>query len=235
MKKLKVISCCVVIVSLIIGVIYLFKKEDYSYYLIMGDYVSNSQVLGEKEVTSFSSLLGDFLLENKKVNEVNNGYLKNNMTSKSLLEMIEKDSYKTDNTSLTKLIKDSKYITITLGINDVIKQVKYDTFNDQLMYDKDIISNKIEVFKHNYHQILEEIKELNDRAVVLLVGCYSVYGDNSLSLMINEAIEEVSEGYAVYVDVGDLDRYLYHSNELYLTDMGQEHIYKKVVECIGNS
>ena len=85
----------------------------------------------------------EFEIKNPKTvvdySEVNTGYLKNNLTSKKLLEMIEKDSYKIDDSSLVDLIKKSKYITISLGMNDIISQVKYDELSDKLIYDKDIV------------------------------------------------------------------------------------------------
>ena len=233
MKKIKIVSCLIVLLSLIVGVCWLYNKEDYNYYLIMGDYVSNSQKFDDKQVVSFTDMLGEYLLKNNKVKEVNSSYLKNNMTSKSLLSMIEKDAYTVDNSSLVKLIQKSKYITITLGINDVLNQIKYDKQQKKLKYDKDVVMQKIDVFKHNYHQILEEISDINKDAKVLLVGCYSIYGDSDLSGLINEAVKEVSLDGGYYVDVGNLDGYLYQQNGLYLTDMGQEMMYKKVVNFVN--
>jgi hypothetical protein len=55
-------------------------------------------------------------------------------------------------------------------MNDIISQVKYDELSDKLIYDKDIVSNKIEIFKHNYHEIMEEIKNLNKDVNVVLIG-----------------------------------------------------------------
>ena len=179
MKKIKLIGCLFVVFTLILGIGLLRKKDDYCYYLAMGDYISHSQVIDGNNIHSFSEMLGEYLLENNKVKEVNGGYLKNNMTSKSLLEMIEKDTYKIDNSNLSKIIKNSKYITISLGINDVINQIKYDSLTDKLMYDEDIISNKIDIFKHNYRQILEDLKDLNKDATILLVGSYRLYNGTS--------------------------------------------------------
>lgn len=234
MKKIKIIGSLVLVVFICIGGYFLYKKDDYSYYLALGDYMSNKQVLNDKEIESFSSFLGEYLMEAKEVNEVNHGYLKNNMTSKKLLEMIEKDSYKIDNSSLVDLIKKSKYITISLGMNDILGQIKYDSVNNELIYDKDLINNRIEVFKHNYHEIVEEIKDLNRDASVILIGCYSIYGDKEISSLINSAISEVSiESSSYYVDLNEItDRYMYSENELYLNNIGQEFVYNKVVSLL---
>lgn len=234
MKKLKIVVSLLVVFAFCFGIYSLVNEEEYSYYLVMGDYISNNQIFDSKEVDSFSVLVGDYLREEKVVNEVNKGYLKNGMTSKQMLEMIEKGSYKIDDSNLVDLIKKSKYITITLGINDVINQVKYDSLSDELVYDKDVINNKIEVFKHNYHQILQEIKDINSDAKVLLVGCYSLYGDSSISDLINVATETVAkENDSYYIDVSDInDTYMYQNNELYLTGLGQEEISRKVISKI---
>ena len=80
-----------------------------------------------------------------KVNDVNSKYLRNNMTSKKLLEMIENDVYILNDSSLVDLISKSKYITISLGINDIINQIKYDSKSNKLIYDKDVINTKIEI------------------------------------------------------------------------------------------
>jgi lysophospholipase L1-like esterase len=234
MKKIRVIVSLILVFAFSLGVYSLFKKEDYCYYLVMGDYISNKQVLDSEEIASFSSFLGDYLVSEKKINEVSNGYLKNNMTSKKMLEMIENDSYTLDGTSLVSRIKKSKYITITLGINDIINNVKYDSLKDELIYDKEIIANKIEIFKHNYYQIVEEIKDINSDCIILLVGCYPLYGDEEIALSVSEAIKSVAScDNCFFVDLSNLtDRYMYNDNELYLTSLGQEEVSKKIISII---
>lgn len=234
MKKIKYISGFVLIFILVFGLFLLNKKENYSYYLVLGDYISNNQLLNDQNVESFSSYVASYLCDNKLVNESNTGYLKNNMTSKKMLEMIEKDTYKDDETALVSLIKKSKYITITLGINDIINLLKYDTYQNKLVYDKDIIVNKIEILKHNYHEIIEEIKNLNSDVKVFTIGVYQLYEDKELMGMMNSTIKEVSrEQDAYYVDISNInDKYMYQDNELYLTNLGQEEISKKVISLI---
>lgn len=231
MKKIKFCSCLIVLLALLIGTFFLNRKEDYCYYLAIGDYISNDQTINDYKINSFSNLLGEYLKEEKVVNEVNVGYLKNNMTSKKMLEMIEKGSFKTDDSNLNSIIKKSKYITITLGINDVINLIKYDSHNNKLIYDKDVIANKVEVFKHNYHNIIEQIKEINPDTKIILVGCYAFYGDKEIAALINDATQKVSEETdSYYVDITSIkDKYMYQENELYLTSLGQHEIYNRVV------
>lgn len=234
MKKIKFILVISVIFVLVIGISVFIKKDDYNYYLVMGDYISNNQKIEGEEVESFSSIVSSYLKEEKLVSESNVEYLKNNMTSKKLLEMIEANSYKEDNEDLVSLIKKSKYITITLGINDILNQIKYDSYSKKLIYDKEIIVNKIEIFKHNYHQIIQEIKDINKDAKVILVGNYVLYSDEELSGLVNDATIEVSRECDVYyVDISDIrDKYMYQDNELYLNNLGQEEVSKKVISLI---
>lgn len=235
MKKFKILGSLSLVFLLIIGVTLLINKKEYSYYLAIGDYVSNNQFIDNSNINGFSYMVGEYLTNDKEVNGVNTSYLKNNMTSKKMLEMIEKDAYKEKDESLVSLIKKSKYITISLGINDLISNIKYDSNNKRLIYDKEIINNKIAIFKHNYHEILEGINEINDNAKVILVGVYNIYGDDeladSINLAINEVANEFSNGY--YVDISDIgDKYMYMDNELYLTNFGQEVISNKVISLI---
>ena len=235
MRKIKLMLSVLTVLSLVIGVCFLINKEEYSYYLAIGDYVSNDVVIDDVLIEGFANKVGDSLKVNKIVNEFNLGYIKNNVTSKKLLEMIEKDSYLKKEDGLVSLIKKSKYITITLGFNDLLNYIKYDSNKDKLIYDKEIISNKIEVFKHNYYKIVEEIKDINENAKVILVGCYCIYGDNDLEGLINKNIKEVAiETNQHYVDVSKIkDKCMYMENELYLTNKGQEKIYQLVINYIN--
>jgi len=219
---------------MVVGSVVIFKKKKESWYHVLGDYISNDQVINNKKIDSFSYGVERYLKDNKLVSEVSRGYLKNNMTSKKLLEMIESDVYGVDKINLSDVIKKSKYMTITLGINDVISNVKYDKLNDELVYNKDVIKGKVDIFKHNYHQIIEEIKDINGNVDIMLVGTYSIYNDDYVFNTINDSIKEVAIYHnLVYVDLTDIsDKYLYLDNSLYLSELGHEEVSKKVISKI---
>lgn len=237
LKKCKKIIITLLVSIFVLSSFILLMKKDFSYYLVIGDYVSKNQTFNDTQIKSFSSDVGEYLKSNNLVNEVSEGYLNNNMTSKRLLEMIEKDAYMIDDNNLIDEIKKSKYITITLGINDIISNLKYDKLNDELIYNKDVISNKIDIFKHNYYKIIEEIKDINNDTKIMLVGTYSLYEDTFVFDSLNSAIKEVADYYKLeYVDLSDLkDNYLYLDNSLYLNSLGQEMIGKKVILKIKES
>ena len=74
-----------------------------------------------------------------------------------------------------------------------------------ISYDKEIIDQKIAIFKHNYHEIVEGINEINNNVKVILVGSYSIYGDYDLSNNINSAIREVAyELNCHYLDIEEI-------------------------------
>jgi hypothetical protein len=235
LKKSKIVSYLILFSLIIVGIGILFTKDEYSYYLSLGDYVSNYVMVDDVKVESFTDMVGDYLINEDKVAEHKSDYVSNNMTSKKLLEMIEGNVYNNEGLGLVDEIKKSKYVTITLGINDVLNYIKYDSISDKLIYDEEILKEKINVFKHNYYNIVNEIKDINKESHVMLVGTYSIYGDNVISNLLNDAIKDVSINYNChFIDVSDIgDNYLYTSNKLYLNGMGQEVITNKVIAKIN--
>lgn len=229
LKKYKLLGI-ICITCLIITSVCVFSFKNKSSYLLLGDYSSKDQAFEGYSIKSFANEVGDFLEKEKLVDDVRNGYSSNNMTSKKLLEMIESDVYKEDKRGIVDEIKNSKYITITLGINDVLKDIKYDKFNESFEYNKEVIENKIDVFKHNYYKIVEEIKDINLESKIILVGVCSAYDDIVFD-NINSSIKEVADYNSImYVDTDDIkDEYLYLNNKLYLNKQGQECLANKVI------
>ena len=202
-------------------------------YLILGDYSSKEQRQEDKTIKSFADSVGEFLLKEKRIKKVEKEYSSNSMTSKKLLEMIEEGVYDKDKDNIVKEIKNSKYISITLGINDVIKDIKYDLLNDEFIYNMDVLESKIDIFNHNYYKIIEEIKDINKDAKVILVGVCNGY-DDIVFERINDSIKDVA-AYSenIYVETSDIkDEYLYLDNKLYLNNKGQEILANKVILMI---
>ena len=199
-------------------------------YLAIGDYLSVSGKLKGEEITSFTSLLGDYFVSNNLISEVNTSYTSSNIDSSLLLEMIVKDAYSGNDSGLVSLIKDSKYITISVGMNDVIKYIRFDSNNKEAIYDKEHIKRKLEIMKQNYYEIVDEIKELNEGVSVYLVGYYSPfeYGEEVFN-MLNDAVKEVSELTNVcYVDISGVNgvENLFDNNQIYLNNTGHKYVFK---------
>jgi lysophospholipase L1-like esterase len=204
-------------------------------YLALGDYLSVSGNLKGENIASFSSILGDYLIENNIVEISNYSYTKSNMDSSTLLEMICKDAYSGNDSGLVSLIKDSKYITISLGMNDILQYIRFDSSNEKMKYDKEYIKRKLEIMKQNYIEIIEEIKELNEGVCVYLVGYYYPFtwvSDkeevNEVFKMLNSSIEEVSDLMSVYyVDISEVGKEvnMYNKYQIYLNQIGHEYVF----------
>ena len=113
LKKSKIVSYLILFSLIIVGIGILFTKDEYSYYLSLGDYVSNYVMVDDVKVESFTDMVGDYLINEDKVAEHKSDYVSNNMTSKKLLEMIEGNVYNNKGSGLVDEIKFAKIRCIT--------------------------------------------------------------------------------------------------------------------------
>ena len=242
MNKSKFIRYFIVVFSVIAILFALVKvlspSRKVNTYLAIGDYLSVSGNLGGSEILSFSTMLGDYLVSNDLVESSNYNYTRASVNSSELLEMICKDAYSGNDLGLVSLIEESKYITITVGMNDILQYIRFDSSNQELIYDKEHIKRKLEIFKQNYYEIIEEIKELNDGVSVYLVGYYSPFewvdeknksNVNEVFFLLNESIKDVSEFTGVnYVDISDVSKEenMFSKNQIYLNQLGHECVFE---------
>lgn len=241
MMKGKIIRYLIVVIGIVAILFALVKvllpSKKLNTYLAIGDYLSVSGELKGSEISSFSSILGDYLINSNLVNESNYNYAKSNIDSDALLEMICKDAYSGNDSGLVSLIKESKYITISVGMNDILQYIRFDSNNQKIEYDKEYIKRKLEIFKQNYYEIIEEIKELNDEVSVYLVGYYSPFswvdeenkeGVNEVFKLLNDSIKEVSDFMSVYyVDISEVSKEenMFSKYQIYLNQMGHEYVF----------
>lgn len=234
-RYLIVVFCVVAILFALMKVLTPSKKVNT--YLAIGDYLSVSGDLKGEEIISFTSLLGDYLINNNLIGEVNTSYTSSSIDSSMLLEMINKDAYSGNDVGLVSLIKESKYVTVSVGMNDIIQYIRFDSNNEKMIYDKEYIKRKLEIMKQNYYEIVEEIKELNEGVSVYLVGYYCPFewvsesnkeGVNEVFSLLNSSIKEVSELTSVYyVDISEASKEenMYSKYQIYLNNIGQEYVF----------
>lgn len=206
-------------------------------YLAIGDYLSVSGNLNGENINSFSNMLGDYLIRSKEVEVSNYNYVKSTLDSGTLLEMICKDAYSGNDGGLVSSIKNSKHISISVGMNDILQYIRFDSSNQHVEYDKEYIKRKLEIFKQNYYEIIEEIKELNDGVSVYLVGYYYPFSwvdeenkerVNEVFKMLNDSIKEVSEVTSVYyVDISEVSKEenMFSKYQIYLNQIGHEYVF----------
>ncbi len=239
--KNKVIRYLIVVFSVIAILVALMRiftfNKKLDTYLALGDYLSVSGDLKGEQITSFSSLLGEYFIGEEKVNNFNDDYTMSNVDSSMLLEMIVKDAYNGSDTGLMSLIKDSKYITISVGMNDILGYLRFDSNKEEVIYDKEFVKRKLEIMQQNYYEIVEEIKDINEGASVYLIGYYcpflwveeeKVDGVKEVFEMLNDSIREVSELMSVYyVDISEVSKEenMFSKYQIYLNQIGQEYVF----------
>lgn len=231
--KNKIVRCLIVVLGIIAILFALFKvlvpDKKLNTYLAIGDYLSVSGNLRGEEIVSFSSLLGDYFIENKYVSDFNDKYVSASVDSYMLLEMISKDANCGDGSSLVSSIKISKYITVSVGINDILKYIRYDSNNRKMIYDKETIKRKLEIMKQNYYEIIEGIKDLNNDVNVYLVGYYCPYEEGrEVFDLLNESIKDVGDVTGVnFVDIGSVieNDCFVKNDDVYLNNKGHERVF----------
>lgn len=230
-----VIFCVIAILIALVKVLTPTKKMNA--YLAIGDYLSVSGDLKGEMINSFSSMLGDYLIEGGLVEVSSYDYTRSSIDSATLLEMICKDAYSGNDSGLVSLIKESKYITVSVGMNDILRYIRFDSNNQNVEYDREHIKRKLEIMKQNYLEIIDEIKELNEGVSVYLVSYYCPFGwvdeenlesVNEVFNLLNDSIKEVSDLTSVYyVDISEVSKEenMYSKYQIYLNELGHEYIF----------
>lgn len=204
-------------------------------YLALGDSLTRG-VGDEVNREGFTKRLSEQIELWPTVNEVdldNRG--KRGRRSDQLLALLEKGHY-------DKELAAADFITITIGGNDVMKVVKTDLFAlKQEMFDVELAN-----FTQNYDRIVEEIRQRNEDAPLILIGFY-----NPFSIVIDEVtpfesiIDEWNgeiEKYAVadvnacFVPVNDLftsnDDMVYHTDFFHPNSKGYDRMTTRIIETM---
>lgn len=119
-------------------------------------------------------------------------------------------------------IRKAHLITLTIGGNDIMKVIKKDLFNLKV----EAFEKELNKFEKNYEQILDEIREINSTAPIIIMGLYNpitiVTDEKSEFDLIlnnwNEAIEEMAEDdmNACFIPIDHL--FVTNTNLVYHTD-----------------
>lgn len=246
MKKL-IISIVTIFSFIIVGFFGFENSNTPNTYLIMGDYLSVDNT--QNNVDSFTSLLANELIKQKEVKYYNDSFTSNILTSDKMLEMIEKDIYKLGDSyegSLKETIKKSKYITISVGMNDILPLLRFDSLKQKIGYDKELVDRKLEILRQNYFDIIEGIKEINEKTKVYITGYYFpfpwVEDDfkeecKQVFDKLNKTIKDVGrDTNTKYIDISSASivSNLISYNEIYLNQNGQDYIFQEVSRMVIN-
>lgn len=197
---------------------------------------------------SLTQGVGDELNRNGYIGRLQKEILQYNGIEDVVLTNTAKRGRRSD--QLLKMLKDgdidhqirmASIITLSIGGNDMMKVVKKDLFDLRV----EAFEKELEKFERNYDHILEEIREINSDAPIVLLGIYNpitiVTDEKSEFDQIvsdwNNAIESVaySDGNACFVPIDKFfisnDNLVYHTDFFHPNSKG----YQLIEEAVMNS
>ena len=139
-------------------------------------------------------------------------------------------------------IRKANIITLTIGGNDIMKVVKKDLFNLKV----EAFEKELKKFERNYEHILEEIREINSTAPIIIMGLYNpitiVTNEKSEFDLIlknwNDTIQDAahSDSNACYVPINRLfmtnTNLVYHTDFFHPNSKGYQLVIEEIVKTI---
>ena len=172
------------VVSCVLIAMIIFKKEPPRYLMVMGDNISYGSKY-QNQIVSYGDLLYKKIYENNKMVGYDDSFAIPNLTSSTLLEMINKDA-SNNKQKISKYFKKSKCIIVSIGINDILNQLFYDKETGNLEYDEDSIYTQIYIIGQNIHQIIGYIRHYNSHCSLLFMGYSSYIKTSSFSKLVEK-------------------------------------------------
>lgn len=206
-------------------------KKESSMYLAMGDFLLMS-----------SPSYGDYVFEglkNEGVKEYSDLVKRSSLDSSSLLRFLEVRATiikENESAKISDLIKKSKYITIQVGLVDFLANIRFNKSEEKFYYNVEVIEREVSQIQENIYNIVNEIKEINNKANIYVLGYYFPYpsikeSEKAIGLelygQLNSALRLGSyDAGATFVDISELssEEYLSNKNTMVLNDLGQEKI-----------
>ena len=139
-------------------------------------------------------------------------------------------------------IRKANIITLTIGGNDIMKVVKKDLFNLKV----EAFEKELKKFERNYEHILEEIREINSTAPIIIMGLYNpitiVTNEKSEFDLIlknwNDTIQDAahSDSNACYVPINRLfmtnTNLVYHTDFFHPNSKGYQLVIEEIVKLM---
>lgn len=143
----------------------------------------------------------------EKLNIQGNDYFVNeNMQSGELFKIADSNaSYFANGKQYPffSIAEKAKLFIINIGLDDFLPSMEIDPSNNILNYDMNLVKKQLEVYDYHLVHILDEIREINNKAPIYVLSTYNNYLFekpeqmlfNSLVNMINTAIKDSLNSY----------------------------------------
>lgn len=199
--------------------------------MILSDYLWLDYFSDEKE-----SILNSHF----KTNEFYFDYIYPTLTSQKLLQYLDNDTTKISSSSLSLIdqISKSDYLILNIGLQDFIDYIKIDTTINKLVYDKDILSLKADIFINNFYFIIDQIKEINKNINIYNTSLYYPYPyfeDNDLKNffdLINIDMKNIIENEkGVFIDISSYsqEKFLNKIDDYKLNTIALNNLYNFII------
>ncbi len=233
----------VIIVGIVFGCSKINRGNDNnSMYLAMGDFLLMSK-------PSYADYVFEEL-KNEGVKEYNDLVKRSSLDSSSLLRFLEVKATiikENESAKISDLIKKSKYITIQVGLVDFLANIRFSVAEEKFYYNVEIIEREVAQIQGNIYNIVNEIKEINSKANIYVLGYYFPYpnikqNEKAIGLelygQLNASLRLGSyDAGANFIDISELssEEYLPSKETTLLNDEGQKKLASIILSSINNN
>lgn len=204
----------------------------------------------------YTHFVAHYLADNNVLNSYSNGYAVPGYTTADVYNAIENNTARLINEGINiaelpagtlDAIEAADVITITAGANDLLKHVQRN--NNQLTIDFAALLAEQQKVKTNYENMLTEIREVNARAFIYVVGYYNAFAHlppteaaqaGQLLGALNNTIASVVEQHdATFVETADaiaqnVAAYLPNPLNIHPSEAGYEAMAGEVIAELEN-
>lgn len=220
-KKIILIALIGAILSVII---YINTKKEEINIVALGDGISLGMTPYNIEGYSYNDYLKDYYKEKHILNNYYN-YSEFNLTAKELIYEIkenQKITIKNKDIEIQRAINEADILTLCIGM-------------DELSVDK-ITKNMINAYKKDLEELLNMIKLLNNKKVIVL-GLYTMKNEEELNIMkLNAIIKDFSiKNNFIFLDINNMlkeDKYYLDKNSYYINYEGHKRIYEEILNNV---
>lgn len=219
-----------------------------SLYVALGDVFASGTIYEGKTQLSYVDYLGQKLIQTSVVQSYNKAFTQSTMTSHQLLRMVSEDSWAIQGkgvVQLSTMLKASKIITISIGLNDWIDHMEWDRVLNEIAFDEEVVSRKLDIMQGNVFEILTEVQKLAPQAQIYLTGYYFMFpklADQQKPLMTllfqdfekhleNAAIDAETNFMPIHLSIKTT--YYLDPLDIYLSESGQAAVAQQMMALLN--
>ncbi len=219
--KIKIIFLFTVILIIVIFKLTYVHKLNY---VSLGDELSIGKTNLNTYTKSFSYLLKEELLKEKKLKSYNDFYTKEGLLIK---ETIKEITNNLDHENINQIIKQANILTLSYGMTELKETMK----KEELSYLEK--NNKIIEIYNDYSTLINKIRKLND-CEIFIIGLYYIDERKYLVDELETLLKTLENKNTIYIEIKK--EFEFNINYLptnnYPTEEGYNFISNKIIETL---